>query len=301
MFPGHADRWSWETNAGSSERGLHPRVRSEAAEQLLGDERHVLGALAQRGERDLHHREPEVEVGAEAAGVHLGAKVAVGGGDDPDVHRSVGVGAEPPDLPRLQHAQQLGLELERAARRSRRGRRCRRGPPRTRPRAGSVAPVKAPFSWPNSSDSRRLGGSAPQSTTRNELVPPARLAVDGFGGLALAGAGLALEEHGDVRRRRALHQREAHPRRHRAAHQRAEARCAPRAGACVFSPDSSKRSPTRPSPRRLPSRTAASFTSTPSRTVPLRLPRSLRPDALLVHQDLAVEARDGARRRGARR
>ncbi len=51
-----------------------------------------------------------------------------------------------------------------AGRRSRRGRSCRRRPARSAPAASQTAPVKAPFSWPNSSLSTSVGGSAAQLT-----------------------------------------------------------------------------------------------------------------------------------------
>ena len=91
-------------------------------------------------------------------GVHLGAQVAVGGGDDADVDRQVRVGAHAADL-RASRARAAAWAAARAAaRRSRRGRWCRRRPPRRRPARVVSAPVKAPFSWPNSSLSRRLAG-----------------------------------------------------------------------------------------------------------------------------------------------
>ena len=56
-----------------------------------------------------------------------------------------------------------------AARRSRRGTACRRRRPRTGPTCSPTAPVNAPFTWPNSSDSSRFSGIAPQLTATNGL------------------------------------------------------------------------------------------------------------------------------------
>ena len=61
-----------------------------------------------------------------------------------------------------------------AARRSRRGRACRRRPRSKRPSLRPAAPVKAPFSWPNSSDSSRLSGMAAQLTATNGPAGPRR-------------------------------------------------------------------------------------------------------------------------------
>ena len=99
---------------------------------------------------------------------HLLAQAAVGRGDEPHVDRHVVVGADAADLAALEHAQQLGLQVERqlanlVEEHGAAGGRLEHA------LARDTAPVKAPRSWPNSSLSSRLGGIAPQSTTRNGL------------------------------------------------------------------------------------------------------------------------------------
>ena len=112
--------------------------------------------------------------------------------------RAHGVGADALDLPALEHAQQLGLQRRGAARRSRPGRRCRPGPPRRRRRAVRSAPVKAPRSWPKSwLSSRFCRCSAAVHDDERPVVARARL-MDRFGGHVLAGARLALEQHGGL-------------------------------------------------------------------------------------------------------
>ena len=64
-----------------------------------------------------------------------------------------------------------------------------------RPSRRSAAPVKAPFSWPNSSLSSRVSGSAAQLTAMNGLPAPGREVVDALGHQLLAGAALALDQH----------------------------------------------------------------------------------------------------------
>ena len=65
-----------------------------------------------------------------------------------------------------------------------------------RPWRRSTAPVKAPRSWPKSSDSRRVSGSAAQLTATKGLAAPGREAVEGPGHQLLAGAALAGDEDG---------------------------------------------------------------------------------------------------------
>ena len=70
-------------------------------------------ALAQRRDVQREHGEPVVEVGAEAAAVHLALEVAVGGGDDAHVDACARSRADALDLALLQRAQQLRLQRER--------------------------------------------------------------------------------------------------------------------------------------------------------------------------------------------
>ena len=63
------------------------------------------------------------------------------------------------------------------------------------PARWSTAPVNAPFSWPNSSLSSSVSGSAPQLTDTNGARGAARFAVDRAGHQLLAGAALAVHQH----------------------------------------------------------------------------------------------------------
>ena len=86
---------------------------------------------------------------------------------------------------------------------------------RNRPRRARAAPVNAPFSWPNSSASSRLGASA-RAVERDERAVGARAdAMDRAREQLLAGAALADDQHGRIRRRDAIDHREqlAHQRR----------------------------------------------------------------------------------------
>ena len=117
--------------SGESESSPQPCLRSSAAEDVLGQGRDVLGAVAERRDDDPGDVEAIVQVLAEPAGGDLLGQVAVRGRDD------AGVGAEglgPADaleLALLEDAEDLGLGRQRAARPPRRGRSCRRRRART--------------------------------------------------------------------------------------------------------------------------------------------------------------------------
>ena len=66
------------------------------------------------------------------------------------------------------------------------------------PMCAGVAPVKAPFSWPNRIDSTRFSGIAPQLTATKGLPRAVALALDGAGDHFLADARFALDQDRDV-------------------------------------------------------------------------------------------------------
>jgi hypothetical protein len=80
-------------------------------QRQLGD---VLAAFAQRRDRQGDDFEAVEQVLAEAPGGHLGAQVAVGGGDDAHVDGHLGLAADRADAP-LERPQQLGLQRERSS------------------------------------------------------------------------------------------------------------------------------------------------------------------------------------------
>src|SRR5436853_580329 len=67
--------------------------------------------LAQRRQHDGDHVEPVVQVFAEPSLAHVALEVLVGGGDDADVDVDPLGAAHPHDLPLLQRAQQLHLQV----------------------------------------------------------------------------------------------------------------------------------------------------------------------------------------------
>ena len=108
---------------GVVEQQLHGRV-VEAVEALAvalrvlrqevtGQQRDVLAALAQRRHRDLDRVQPEEEVLPEAARRDLRVEVGVGGRDDAHVGAPRARAADALELAGLEHAQQLGLQVQR--------------------------------------------------------------------------------------------------------------------------------------------------------------------------------------------
>ena len=70
-----------------------------------------------------------------------------------------------------------------------------------RPMRRSVAPVNAPFSWPNSSDSSSSAAIAEVFSATNGAVGARRVVVQRARDELLAGAGLARDQHGHARAR----------------------------------------------------------------------------------------------------
>ena len=161
----------------------------------------------QRRQADRERRDAIVEVLAEPPLVHLGAELAVGGGDDADVDATRARVAERHHLALLQHAQQLRLhrrrhladlvEQHRAARR--RLEETALVVDRPGERATAVAEQLAL--------EQRLRERGAVDGEKRSLGARAG-AMDAARDQLLAGSGLALDENGDGRTRGALHERE---------------------------------------------------------------------------------------------
>ncbi len=147
--------------------GALPVLRRERLQEVLDQERDVLSPAPER--RHLHRDDvqPVEEVLAEAAlGDQIGQRL-VRGGDHPHVDPDRLVPADPLHRLLLQRPQHLGLGPERHVADLVEEERAARRPARTSPAAAPMAPVKAPFSWPNSSDSISSSGMAAQLTSTN--------------------------------------------------------------------------------------------------------------------------------------
>ena len=195
MLPGH-ECASNSSRASPLKRGSLPfHLGAELAHEVIGEEQDVFAPLAQRRQMNPEHRDTIVQVFAKPAVGDRTLEVAVGGGNETDVGLERRRAADPLVLPFLQHAKELGLhgrrqladlvEEQRAAGRQLEAPALRRS-----------APVKAPRSWPNSSDSTSVSGSAAQLSATNGPSARALRLMDRPGQDFLAGAALAGEEHG---------------------------------------------------------------------------------------------------------
>src|SRR5207245_2846406 len=91
----------------------HAETAGGLFDKMFRENADVLESLAQGRDFDRKHAEPVIEVKTKLAGFGLGQKVAVGRYDEPYLG---GAGALVPDtleLPFLQDAQQLALQVER--------------------------------------------------------------------------------------------------------------------------------------------------------------------------------------------
>src|SRR5690606_28309460 len=83
------------------------------ANEVVHQRREVLLALAQRRHRDLDHLEAVVEVMPKPAGCNGGLQVAIGRGNEPDIHLDRLCAADTLELAFLQHAEELHLKRRR--------------------------------------------------------------------------------------------------------------------------------------------------------------------------------------------
>ena len=80
-------------------------------DEVLHEQRDVPPPVPERGHRDRHHVQPIVEVLAESLLAHGLLEILVSRGDDPHVHLEALRSADPLELPLLEHAEELGLEV----------------------------------------------------------------------------------------------------------------------------------------------------------------------------------------------
>src|SRR5687768_6772011 len=86
-------------------------VVTRFTEEVLDEERHVFGAIAQRRKREHHDREAVVEIEPERARVDLRAQIAVRRGDHAHVDVDLLASAYAAEATALENTEQRGLEL----------------------------------------------------------------------------------------------------------------------------------------------------------------------------------------------
>ena len=136
--------------------------------------------------------------------LHRFFEVAVGRRDDPHVDADVARAADALERLLLEEAQQLGLQRRRHLADLVEEHRAAVGRARAGPRFCCRASVNAPRSWPNSSLSSSVSGSAEQVMFMNGRCRAIAVVVDHLGGEVLAGAALAGQQHRGRRARRDL-------------------------------------------------------------------------------------------------
>ena len=164
---------------------------------MLDELRNVLAAIAQRRNGDRKHVEPVVQVATETTLPDFLGQVPIGRRDDADIDVDRARAAQPLDLALLQHAEQLGLELERQL-------------------ADLVEQNRSPVRQLEAANLRRVRAGegaalAPEQLALDEVGRQRRAVDDDHGtGAAraplvnrageqfLAGAGLAGQQHGRV-------------------------------------------------------------------------------------------------------
>src|SRR5262249_18770871 len=98
---------------GSGVRDLLAQFRAEASEEMLDQQRDILGSLAQRRQANRDDVEAVVEVAAKLAVRHEYFQIAVRGGENSYIGLDGLVAADPFEPLVLQHAQQLRLRERR--------------------------------------------------------------------------------------------------------------------------------------------------------------------------------------------
>jgi HlyD family secretion protein len=166
------------------------------------DRRHVLGPRAQRRQLDPRHRQPEVEVGAEAPGPHLPHEVARGGRHHARPHGDRRGPAHPLEAAVLEDVQERGLErpleLAHLVEEERPAGGALEAPDPARERAREGAPLVAEqLALEERPRERRAVGV-------DERAPPARPRVQRPRRHALPDPGLARQQHGRVEWREPL-------------------------------------------------------------------------------------------------
>ena len=172
----------------------------ELRQEVLGQQRDVLPAIAQRRQLDGEHVQPVIQVLAQLARLDRLHRVDVGCGNHPHIHRLLLAAAQPPERPLLQDPQQLDLrrrhhlgdlvEKQRAAMRQ-----------LEHTRAPVVCPREGALLVPEDlALEQRLGNR--RAVDRHERKRRARAQlVDRLGDELLAGARLTRDQHRGQRRR----------------------------------------------------------------------------------------------------
>ena len=92
-------------------RDVTPRVVVERCDEVLHQERKILGAFAQRRYRDYRCLQPVIQILAQMTAGYRCLRITVGRSDQPDIDRYFLSGADRADYALLDRAEQLALGL----------------------------------------------------------------------------------------------------------------------------------------------------------------------------------------------
>ena len=203
-LPGHGYSAS-ATYASGADRRAVAVAAAHVLEEVIDEQRDVLAPLAQRRHVDVDHVDPVVEVLPEQPLGHHLRQGPVRGRDHAHVDAAAdAVGADLLQLARLEEAQQHALHAEAHLADLVEEDACRSSAFSSMPGLSRYAPVKLPFTWPNSSDSSSVSGRPAQLTVMNGRSGARALRVDAHRDEFLAHAALARDQDLRVRLRHAL-------------------------------------------------------------------------------------------------
>ncbi len=169
----------------------------------LGHQRDVFAPLAQRRQVQAHDVEAMQEIGAEFAARDLRIQILMRRREHTCIRAQELAPAEAIQLAGREHAQGAASAAAAAAVVAdfvEGNSSCRRSACSNRPAWRRAAPVNAPTSWPNNSDSSSSAGIAAVFSATNGLTPRADFTVQRTRDELLAGAGLAGDEHAEPAR-----------------------------------------------------------------------------------------------------
>ena len=84
----------------------------ELLQESGGQQGHILPPLPQRWDLQREHVEPIIQIHTKFSALGHGHQIPVSGSDHPNIHGDLFGSAYPAELPLLEHAQQLRLEVE---------------------------------------------------------------------------------------------------------------------------------------------------------------------------------------------
>ena len=112
----------------------HAELRRELVHEDGGEFLHVVAAILQGRQMNLHDVQAIVQVGAKASSLYFLLQIGIGRKDKTQIDRDFTLRADGPDAAVFQNAQQLALHRQRQVRRFHRGTACRHARRGTGPR-----------------------------------------------------------------------------------------------------------------------------------------------------------------------